>query len=944
MKIRFKLNEKLIVLDVPPEKKVLEILKELKINSVRKGCDEEGKCGSCAILLDGKIVNSCMLIAPQIDKNNILTVEGLSQGRELHPIQRAFIAAGIVQCGYCTPAQILAAKWLMDRQDACPTTDSPTKEEINDAFSGILCRCTGYKQIYNAFDILCKNKTAKDFTPEYKKDYRVVGKITPKIDAEQLVCAEDSFVEDIISHDTLHLYILRSPHPHAEIISIDTEQALKIEGVEYILTYKNSPKTYYTPAGQSYPEPSPYDRKVINKKMRFIGDRVAAIAAASLETAKKAAAKIKVKYKILKPVFSIEEALKKNAPVIHNRDTGIDPLSIGGNPAKNLVCSNSGGIGDIEKGFKEADIVIERTYNTPHIQHTPIEPHQCYTYMKNGRLHIHTSTQVPYHVRRIVSNILSLPENKVRVIKEKCGGGFGAKQDVSIEDVTTAITYKTGKPLYFRFTRRDEFLFSRTRSPLTIKVKAGATKKGNLTAISINIKSDTGAYGTHCLTVPMNACSKTLPLFKCKNMRYNVSSYYTNNIITGAYQGYGAPQSNFAMQMTMAEIATKLNIDFIDFLSKNTVKKGDRLQILKQLGEGTEGIAQSITSCGLQRCIETGKKKIIWGKSETSKDPDIFKGKGMAIIMQGSGLPGIDSTNASIKMLGDGTFMLFTGGADLGTGEDTVTAKIVAEELKIDLENVAVTSADTDITPFDKGSYASSGTFFTGSAAYKAALNMKKFILKAAAKILNEKISSLKLKYPGIVYSKLKSISYKELAVKTQSGTGTGQLISSGSFTCFQAPIPYGAHFALISVNKLTGTVVVDKYCAVQDCGIPINPDLAKGQIYGAVLKTIGHTFYEALQFDGNGRCLNANFTGYPIPNIEDLPEEFDVELVEVIDPITPYVGKSISEIACNGASAAIGIAIHDAVGVWIRSWPFTPDKILQALENKEEIEKEKLF
>ncbi|MBN2407746.1 MAG: molybdopterin-dependent oxidoreductase [Elusimicrobia bacterium] len=931
MLIRFRLNGKNISIDRPVGRKVLPILKELGINSVRKGCDEEGKCGNCSILLDGVLTNSCMLLAPQIDGKEILTVEGLSDGGKLHPIQKAFIEAGVVQCGYCTPAQILAAKALLDRKK------DPPKEDIADAFSGILCRCTGYKQFYNVFEILKHGKKGSDFTREYRKGYRIVGKETPKIDAEQLVRAEDSFVEDLIPENVLHVHVLRSPHPHAEIVSIDTERAEKLPGVEYILTHKNSPKTYYTQAGQSYPEPSPYDRRVINRKMRFIGDRVAAVAADSPETALKAASMIKVTYRLLKPVFSIDEARAKGAPVIHKRDTSIDPLDIGGDPSKNLVCSNKGGIGDVGKGFDDADIVIERTYSTGHIQHTPMEPHTCYSYMHNGRLVIRTSVQTPFHVRRIVASILGLPESKVRVVKEKVGGGFGAKQDAGIEDLAATLTYRTGKPVYIRLTRKEEFLFTRTRRPLRIKVKMGATKAGKITAISINIAADAGAYGPHCLTVPMNGCSKTLPMFKCDNMAYEVSSYYTNNIVPGAYQGYGVPQANFAIHMTMAEIAGKLGIDLIEFIEKNIVKTGYRLEILKQLGEGKEGLAQKISSCGLGECIEKGRKRYRgWKTGKSRTKANVVTGKGMAIMMQGSGIPGIDAANATIKMLGDGTFMLFVGGADLGTGEDTVAAKIAAEELQIDMKSIAVTAADTDTTPFDKGSYASSGTFFTGSAAYRAASEMKRLIISAAAAVLDVGPGTLSLRYPGAVYaSKSRHISFKDLAIATQSGTGCGQLIASGAFTTDKSPIPYGAHFAQVAVNTLTGKVDVLKYYAIQDCGVPINPNLAKGQVYGAVMKTIGHTFYEVLKFDGKGNCLNPNFTNYPIPGICDLPEEFDVDLIEVSDPITPYVGKSISEIACNGASAAIGIAINDAAGIWLDSWPFTPDKIISALKEK---------
>jgi len=928
MKIKFKLNGKNIEVDAEPEKKVLYLLKDLNINSVRKGCDEEGKCGNCSILLDGKLVNSCLLIAPQIDGKSVTTVEGLSKRGGIHKIQQAFIDAGLVQCGYCTPAQILAVKALLNK------VKKPNKKQVNDALSGVLCRCTGYKQIYNAVDILCKGKKAKDFTPEYKKDYRVVGKITPKIDALQMVRAEDSYVEDYVAPDALHIYVLRSPHPHAEIISVDTRAAEKTEGVEYILTHKNSPKTWYTQAGQSYPEPSPYDQQVINAKMRFIGDRVAAVAATSLEIAKKAAGKIKVKYKVLKPVFSIEEATAKGAPVIHDRDAKkLDPLDVGAIPKKNIVCRNSGGIGNMKKGFGEADAVTEGTYSTPPIQHTPMEPHTAYAYMKNGRLIIHTSVQTPFHVRRIVANILGLAENKVRVIKEKVGGGFGAKQDCGVEDLVGTIAYQSGRPVYLRISRKEEFII-RTRPAMFMTVKAGATKKGKITAISIKTKADVGGYGPHALTVPMNGCAKTLPLFTCENMSFDVISYYTNNIVSGAYQGYGVPQTNFAVHMALAELAQKLGIDFAEFISKNIVSKGYRLDILKQLGEGREGIAQKLSSCGLPKCIKQGLKKYNKWKNKKAGG-DIVQGKGMAVMMQGSGIPGLDAANAMVKMISDGTFMLYIGGADLGTGEDTVAAKVVAEELGVNQEQVAVTSADTDTTPFDKGSYASSGTFFTGNAAYKAARNMKKLIINSAASILKLKPSQVKIMPVGRVGTKSKNLTYKELALKTQAGDGAGQLIAPGAFTTEVSPIPYAAHFCQVSVNKRTGMVKIDRYYALHDCGVPVNPDLAKGQVYGGVLKTIGHTLYEAMEFDKNGKCLNSNFTNYPIQNINDMPEVFDVDLIEVADSITPYVGKSIGELACDGASACIALAINDAAGIWMRDWPFRPEKILTQLSKK---------
>ncbi len=923
MKIKFILNGEKIKIDEPVEKKVLDILKGHGINSVRRGCDEEGKCGLCSILLNGKLVNSCILITPQINGKEITTVESLTKGNKLHKIQQAFIDAGVVQCGYCTPAQILAVKALLDKNPR------PTKKEIANAMRGILCRCTGYKQLYNIFEIL-KGKTKKQPEEEFAKKYRVVGKSTPKVDARQLVKAEDSFVEDMVPNDALHLYILTSPHSHAEIVSCDTSEAEEMEGVKFILTHKNSPKKFYTQAGQSYPEPSPYDQQVINKKMRHIGDRVAAVAATSLDIAKEAAKKIKVEYKILKPVFSIKETSRKNAPIIHNRTTSEDPLQIGGNPKKNIACNASGSLGDSEKGFEEADEILERSYSTPFIQHTPLEPHTAYAYMKNGRLNIHTSVQTPFHVRRIVSTVLDLPENKVRIIKEKVGGGFGAKQDCGVEDIVGTVAYLSGKTVYYRMTRKEEFTV-RSRPSMFMTVKAGVTKSGKMTFLSLSINVDVGGYGTHALTVPMNACSKTLPLFTSPNMDYNLTSYYTNNVVSGAYQGYGVPQGNFAIQMTLYELSKKIGMKFEDFLALNLVKKGTRLEILKQLGEGREGIAQKLSSCGLQKCLEKGLK--VYRTWKNKSDGNTYQGKGFAVMMQGSGIPGIDSANAVIKMISDGTFMLYIGGADLGTGEDTVAVKIAAEELSVSQDKITVTSADTDTTPFDKGSYASSGTFFTGSAVYKAAANMKKLIIKATAKILKENLSKVKIFPGGKVGTDKKNLTLKELAQFTQGGSGEGQIIANGSFVTETAPIPYAAHFCQVSVNKRTGFVKVDKYYAVHDCGIPINPDLAKGQVYGAVMKTIGHTFYEKLEFAKDGRCLNANFTNYPIPGIKDLPEFFEVDFVEVKDPTTPYVGKSIGELACNGASPAIAMAINDAVGIWLREWPFRPDKVLAALE-----------
>jgi putative selenate reductase molybdopterin-binding subunit len=601
-------------------------------------------------------------------------------------------------------------------------------------------------------------------------------------------------------------------------------------------------------------------------------------------------------------------------------------------PRHNKAAGVSGGIGSLDRGFQEAEVILEREYETSQVQCTPVEPHVVYTRMDGDRLVIHASTQVPYHLRRIVAMILGIQQNQIRVIKERVGGGFGAKQDIVLEEVAAFCTWATGRAVYYRFTREEEFTSSRTRRPMKVKIRLGAKKDGTLTAVEMCLKANSGPYGSHALTVPMNACSKSLPLFLCDNIHFTVDSYYSNIPPTGAYQGYGAPQGSFALQLAAAEMAEMLQMDHLDFIEKNRVREGSMLEILRCLGEGREGTPQRVSSCGLGPALDKGRKLVAWGTKEKSADPDIQIGKGMAIIQQGSGLPGLGLANATVNMLSDGTFMLLSGGADLGTGLDTVTTKMVAECLCTEMGSISMVSADTDITPYDDGAYASCGTYYSGGAALNAAKEMKRKIIQAAAQALKDPESDLELVFPSTVRGKKGSKTFLDIARYTQCGSGVGQLTATGHFTSEKASIPYGAHFCQVAVHVRTGVVRVQKYFALQDCGTPINPELALGQVYGGVLKTIGHSLFEQIILDDKGRCLNANLLDYKVPMVGDLPDVFQAELVYTNDPFGPYGCKSISEIACNGAAPAIAAAIHDAVGIWVRSWPFTPEKILKAL------------
>lgn len=931
------------------------VLVRLGYSSVRDSDDREGFAGSDTVIVDDVPVYANLMLALQADGTSIRTAEGLGTSRNLNIVQQAMIDAGVVQSAYNAPAAALLLTWLLER------VDNPSKTQIDEVLSGIFIRDTGYEHYYLAVKLAVERMQTgsykSEISPSFREDLTYVGKPKSKVDGPQLVAGEPSFVEDRVLPGYHAMVLLRSPYAHAYITKIDTSEALKMDGVVSIITHENCPDVFYMQAGQGNPEPSPHDRRLFNRKVRHVGDRVAAIVAETEEQARAARDAIKVEYEVLKPVLTVEEAMEEGAPLIHNgiveyragAPKDLDEYNKKADPRdgkviyqfplhsdirRNIASAAHGQIGDVEKGFKEADVVVERTYQTSQIQCTPLEPHICYAKIDGGRLVLHASTQVPYHVRRIVAWVCQIPENKIRVIKERVGGGYGSKQDILVEDLVGYATWITGKPVLYRNTREEEFIANSTRHPMRVTVKMGGKKDGTITAVYMDVRANTGPYGNHCLTVPMNACSKTLPLLKVDNMKFDVITYYTNIAPTGAYQGYGAPKGSYALMTCMAELAEQLGVDYYEMAMKNKVEPGYMLEILKGLGEGREGNVVPVGSCGLDEALVKGAEMIGWGKKETSDDPDWKIGKGFAMIQQGSGLPGLDHSNAWAKLLTDGTFQIFSGGADLGTGLDTISAKMISEAFCVPLDKVTVTSGDTDSCTFDTGAYASSGTYFSGGASYKAAQDLKNNLLDEAAYQMQESVEDLVLRAPGEVYSTKtgKTLSYAKLSHDALTGTGRGQVMGKASFTTSHNSIPYGAHFAQVAVNVRTGQIKVQKFYALQDAGTPINPELALCQMYGAVLKSIGHTLYEQMILDENGVCLNPTLSDYGVPMISEKPEDFKAVLIDINDEVGPYGAKSISEIATNGAAPAIAIAIHDAVGVWMRNWPFTPEKILKEM------------
>lgn len=957
MLITFTLNHTPRTLEVTGGENVRELLHHVfHIHSVRGGDDNTGYTGNDTILLNGRPALAGLLLAGQLDGKDVRTVESLAPVGELSLVQQAMVDAGVVQDGYNAPAAALLLTELLER---CP---QPTRDDIRDALAGLMVRDCGYEPYFKVVELVLKrqrNPRAKvDIAPSFAPLCREVGTVRPKSDAASLVTGCPVFAEDRVQPGTLHLYMLRSPHAHARITAIHTDEARLMPGVAAVLTHENTPDIYYTTAGQGAPEPSPHDRRLFTPKVRHVGDRVAAVLADTLEQARVAAQHIRVEYEVLPAVLSIDAALAPNAPVIHAGKISYDvgapsnlaalnrkahasdgrihyPFPIGADPHRNKAASVKGHIGNMKQGFAEADVVIERTYASSPIQCTPPEPHTCYARPEGDRLELRCATQVPFHVRRLVARVCGLPQNRVHVVKERVGGGYGSKQDILLEDVTAYAAWHTRRPVFCQYTREEEFTACSIRHVMDITVKLGAKRDGTLTGMFMQARANTGPYGSHCLTVPMNAASKTLPLFTCANVGFAIDIYYSNISPTGAYQGYGAPQGSFALQTAMAELAKELGIDHVEFLRKNLIKTGDRIELLRILGEGREGVAAVVESCGLHEALDQGqasmRSKPRYPMGKLGRHWKL--GQGCSVIQQGSGLPGIDQANARVALCSDGTLLVQQGGADIGTGLDTVLAKITAEILCVPLESIHVISGDTDATPFDTGAYASSGTYFSGNAVLLAARDLKERLLKRAAQELEAKTKDLTLAYPGIIgHQGRAALTLGMLAHEAEAGHGLGPLVGSACFTTEKHAIPYGAHFCQVAVNTRTGQIKVLRYHALHDSGTPINPELALGQVYGGVLKSLGHSLWEELVLDEHGAACNATLDKYGVPSILDMPEDFRVTLIPTDDPNGPFGAKSISEIATNGAAPAVAVAIHDAVGVWIRSWPFSAEKVLRAL------------
>lgn len=768
------------------------------------------------------------------------------------------------------------------------------------------------------------------------KKFNIVNNNVPSVYGKTIMMGSPYFTDDFAEVNSLVIKILRSPYAFARIKKIDTSIAEKFPGVVTVLTHKNVPHTPFTRAEQGYPEPSPIDKFVLDEYVRYVGDEVAIVAAISEEIAIKALKLIEVEYEILEPVLDFENA-KNNKSIIHPEDGIKEMFPTGFEPKKNIAASYKMNVGDVDEEFKKCDYIVEETFYSQAQAHAMLEPHACNArFDEYNRLVIYSSTQAPYHVRRIVAKTLGLPIEKIRVIKPRVGGAYGGKQALHGEMFVALVTLKTGRPSKCVFTREEVFESSYTRHPMRITMKIGSTKDGKIQVIDCNALSDTGAYGEDALTVFMNLGSKVLPLYnKVKAVRFGGDVVYTNHVSAGAYRGYGAIQGNYALESTIDILAQKMGIDPLKLRIDNSIKEKETSPIFEIMGEGSKGTAMIIESCKLPYCIKRGKELIGWDEKYPFKKvgPHTIRSVGMAIAMQGSGIPRINMGSCSIKLNDGGSYMVTVGAADIGQGSDTVISQIVAEALNTTIDKIIIYSSDTDLTPYDSGAYASSTTYLSGNAAYRASIKMRETLINEAAIDLGVKPENVTFDGKTFVSDK-KSVSLVDLSTKRLYNKDTRQIAVTESYHGHVSPPPFMAGYVEIEIDTETYEYKLLNYVSVVDCGTPINPELAKSQIEGGIIQGFGMAAYEEVKYTKEGKLLSNNFDRYHIPTRLEV-NNLITEFADSYEESGPFGAKSVGELCINTPPAALCNAIYNALGVRIHSLPITPESIYTEMKAK---------
>jgi hypothetical protein len=882
-------------------------LRELGHFGVKKGCDA-GDCGACTVLLDGEPVHSCIVPAFRADGHAVTTIEGFApDGGGLHPMQQAFLDAQGFQCGFCTAGMILT----------CASLNQAQRQDLGAALKGNICRCTGYRAIDDALN--GKNNV------EQATAGTAFGHSLPAPGGPQVVRGAARYTFDTAVEGLLHIKMLRSPHPHAKIISIDKTAALNVPGVHAILTYEDVPGRLFSTARHERAWMDPDDTRVLDDVVRFIGQKVAAVIAETEASAEEGCRRLKVDYEILPAVIDPVQAIAPGAPALHPDKTPEHRVT---NGPRNIVAETHGEYGDVATALAQAAVTYEGTFTTQRVQHAALETHGGLAWVDSaGILNVRSSTQVPFLTRRALAEILDLAPEKIRVFCERVGGGFGGKQEMFVEDILALAALKTGRPVKFELTREEQFIATSTRHPMQITVKAGADRHGKLTALQLDVLSNTGAYGNHAAPVLFHACGESLGVYNCANKKVDAVVAYTNTVPSGAFRGYGLPQSLFAVEAAIDELAKGLGISPFEFRRRNIVKPGDPM--LSPPGSAHKDVLYG--SYGLDQCLDLVEHAMQSDAPKTDLSSDWLVGEGIALTMIDTVPPDGHFADSKIALRADGGFELTVGTAEFGNGTSTVHRQIAATALATTVEQIRLKQSDTGHGGHDTGAYGSAGIFVAGLATQAAAQNLARDLRALASHVTGVDPGACVLENESAVCGRQR-LTYAELAA---SARGNGRtLVATGTSAGSPRSVAFNVQGFRVAVNKFTGEIKVLKSVQAADAGRVANPMQCRGQVEGGVAQSLGATLYEEMVIDDEGRVVNPRFRDYHLPSFADIPRT-EVLFADTTDTLGPMGAKSMSESPYNPVAAALGNALADATGIRFTAVPFKPDRLWPLLHEK---------
>ncbi|MGA6972654.1 MAG: molybdopterin cofactor-binding domain-containing protein [Candidatus Binatus sp.] len=895
-------NGKTFSEDPRPGQCLRTFLREMGWFGVKKGCDA-GDCGACTVWLDGVPVHSCLIPAFRADGHQVTTIEGMAQNGDLHPMQTAFMEAAGFQCGFCTAGMIMTAAALSEEQ----------VKDLPRYLKGNLCRCTGYHSIENAIHGV---KSIEEDAPGKSCG---AGLLAPA--AKQIVTGKVPYTLDTAIDGLLHLKLLRSPHAHARITAIRKDAALAVPGVRAVYTWEDVPRLLYTSATHDDYHVDPNDTYLLDDVARFVGQRVVAVVAETEGAAEEGCRKIEIDYELLPAVFDPEQAMSKGAPVIH--DKGAESRIR--RPGQNILLEIHGNVGDVEAGFKAADVVHEATYTTHRVQHAHLETHCSITWLEKDRLIVRTSSQTPYITKQKLCYLFDLMPDSVRVFCERVGGGFGGKQEVLTEDICAFATLKTGRPVKLEFTREEEFIAATTRHPMAVKMKVGARRDGTLTAMEVRVVSNTGAYGNHGGETLYAACGEAVAVYRCANKKVDGYTVYTNMVPAGAIRGYGMTQTIFAVECAMDEVARGLKMDPYEFRRVNVVTPDDQM-----IAESTDATDTEFGSYGLDQCIDVVDAAMKRGNGvERPPGADWLEGQGMAISMHGSVPPTEHRSEARLALGEDGNYHLAIGTAEFGNGTTTVHQQIVSSVLNSTASRVRVIQSDTDKTGYDTGAFASAGTVVAGNAVRLAAEALRDRMLTFASKNYQVGRDACRIEHDAIFYNGTR-VPLADFFVASR--TAGRQLESVRKAYGTPRSVTFQVQAFRIAVNRITGEIIILQSVHGCDGGVIINPMQCRAQVEGAVAQGIGWTLQEKMVYDDTGRMINPTFRNYRIPAYADVLARTEIYFADTHDAFGPLGAKSMSEAPIYPIAPALANALTNATGIRFHDSSLTPDRIYRRI------------